>query len=256
MKKEKLLNSIDTYGEPVVGVVTELFLEGTLGAVVPGFTSIYTNLKQKRFEKNINLLMKELEFQIEDINIKFDNMSNSKIESFRNEFSELIIDYISEERDEEKIPFIVNGIKILMDENKQIENTSLYFDVLKDLRKIDILILKRFDYLSEDYGNNDLMEFIEEMNIDYDEYHFIKLKLLRLGLIESSYDSDQKDINEVLLELSKFLKELEKGKKIKLSTKLKNPKFKKQERIKLSKYGRSFINFFIEPSNNINLHNQ
>ena len=41
-----------------------------------------------------------------------------------------------------------------------------------------------------------------------------------------------------------YLKELEKGKKINLPNKIKNIKVKKNETIKLSKFGRSFIDFF------------
>ena len=64
----------------------------------------------------------------------------------------------------------------------------------------------------------------------------------------STYDEDQKEINEIIIELSKFLKELEKGKAKKIQNKLKSPKVKKMERIKLSKFGREFIDFFSENS--------
>ena len=85
---------------------------------------------------------------------------------------------------------------------------------------------------------------LESLHIDFDEFKFIREKLLRNGLLESNFDTEQSDINEVLLELSKYLKEIEKGKKVTLPNKIKNIKVKKTETIKLSKFGRSFIDFF------------
>ena len=248
MDKENKLELIETYGEPAVEIVSELLLEGVAGAIIPGFTSVVMNVKQKRYERNINRLLAELQNKIETMSIKFDEISEERRDNFSNEFSELIIDYISEERDEEKIEFIVNGITNLIDDNRAIDNTSLYFDALKSLRKIDILVLKQFDYNTPEYFENNFSEFLEKCSISLDEYKFIKEKLLRSGLLISTYDENQKEINEIIIELSKFLKELEKGKANKISNKLKSPKVKKMERIKLSKFGREFIDFFSENS--------
>jgi|LGVF01.2.fsa_nt_gb hypothetical protein len=112
MNKKKL---VETYGEPAVEVVSELLLEGVAGAIIPGFTSVVMNVKQKRYERNINRLLAELQTKFDRMSLRFD------------EVSELIIDYISEERDEDKIEYIVNGITNLIDDNKAIDNTSLYF---------------------------------------------------------------------------------------------------------------------------------
>ncbi|SDY93027.1 hypothetical protein [Tindallia californiensis] len=250
MEKNDRSELIEIYGEPAVKVVSELFLEGMAGAIIPGFTAVISNIKQKRYERNINRLLLELKVQLNDMKLKFDDISEERKIVFSSEFSDMIVDYVSEERDEEKIPYIVNGIKNLINDAKDVDNTALYFDVLKSLRKIDILVLKQYDRNSPEDCESDFQEFLDELSLEYDEYRFIKDKLLRSGLLISSYDKDQKEIYETLLELSKFLKELEKGKAKSVSDKLKKPKIRKNERIRLSQFGRSFIDFFAEnPSN-------
>lgn len=242
--KNKITNITEVFGEPTIEVVSELFLEGTAGALIPGLTSVLGNIRTKRLERNLMLFIKNLQSDIESLNLKYIEISEKSKEKFKEDFSEMIIDYIADERDEEKIKYITNGIKNLLDDNKNFDNTSLYFDTLRNLRSIDILILKKYDYRDQDYFFSNIHEIIEPLNIDFDEFKFIREKLLRNGLLESNFDTEQSDINEVLLELSKYLKEIEKGKKITLPNKIKNIKVKKNETIKLSKFGRTFIDFF------------
>jgi hypothetical protein len=131
---------------------------------------------------------------------------------------------------------------------RQLIIRAFTFDALTSLRKIDILVLKQFDYNSPEYFDLDFNSFLEKCSITHDEYKFIKEKLIRSGLLISTYDEDQKNITEIILELSKFLRELEKETVKKVSSKLKSPKIKKMERIKLSRFGRKFIDFFTENS--------
>lgn len=242
--KQKITNLAETFGEPTIEVVSELFLEGTAGALIPGLTSILGNIRSKRLERNLMIFIKSLQLEIESLKLKFSEISEDSKERFKEEFSEMIIDYIADERDEDKIKYIANGIKSLLDDTKNFDNTSLYFDTLKILRNIDIIVLKNYDYKDSEYFFSNKNEMLESLHIDFDEFKFIREKLLRNGLLESNFDTEQSDINEVLLELSKYLKEIEKGKKVTLPNKIKNIKVKKTETIKLSKFGRSFIDFF------------
>lgn len=242
--RQKITNLAETFGEPTIEVVSELFLEGTAGALIPGLSSVLGNIRNKRLERNLMIFIKSLQSEIESLKLKFSEISENSKERFKEEFSEMIIDYIADERDEDKIKYIANGIKSLLDDTKNFDNTSLYFDTLKNLRNIDILILKKYDYNDQEYFFSNIHEIIEPLHIDFDEFKFIREKLIRNGLLESNFDTEQSDINEVLLEISKYLKEIEKGKKITLPNKIKNIKVKKSETIKLSKFGRSFIDFF------------
>lgn len=241
----KKINSIlETFGEPTIEIVSELFLEGTAGALIPGLTSVLGNIRNKRLERNLMIFINGLQSEIESLKVRFSEISENRKERFKEEFSEMIIDYIADERDENKIKYITNGIRNLLDENKNFDNTSLYFDTLKTLRDIDIIVLKNYDYKDQEYFFSNKSEMLESLHIDFDEFKFIREKLIRNGLLESNFDTEQSDVNEVLLELSKYLKEIEKGKKITLPNKIKNIKVKKSETIKLSKFGRTFIDFF------------
>ena len=51
--KQKINNLVETFGEPTIEVVSELFLEGTAGALIPGLTSVLGNIRTKRLERNL-----------------------------------------------------------------------------------------------------------------------------------------------------------------------------------------------------------
>lgn len=249
--KRKIGDLVEVFGEPAVEIASELIFDGAqivLGTAIPGAASIFMNIKQKRFEKNICKLLADFQNNIDDLQEKFSIMSDVRKNLFKNDLSAIIIDYVSDERDVEKISYIVNGIKNLMDENKNIDNTSLYFDVLKNLRNSDILLLKRYVFGS---GDNDISftDFLQTLGIDYDECNFIKNKLVRNGLLESNYDTEQAKIIDYLYEISKLFTALEKKGQLKLTNSIKRPKFKKIETLRISKLGRAFISFFAEYKN-------
>ncbi len=239
---EKVMEYADTYGEATVEVVSELLLEGVAGALIPGVTSFISAARTRRIEKNMKRFMLRVSQDIDEINSKYSEINALRIDEFRNETSEIILDYISDEREEEKIDFVVKGFRKLLDSENDINNTSLYFDVLKELRYVDILVLKEYDYQDPSYFDNQMNfnDFLEKLNLDYDRHLFIKSKLIRSGLLRSSYDKERKDVLEALIDLSVSLKDPKK----KLSRKVTHPKYKKTERITLSPFGRAFINFF------------
>jgi len=126
----------------------------------------------------------------------------------------------------------------------------LYFDILKELRYIDIIVLKEYDYRSEEYWNNvsSFDDFLKSLNLDMDRYRFIKEKLLRNGLLESSYDKEYKKFLESYLKLVESLKNPKKQ----LDRKVLRPSFKSRETLKLSKLVRAFIDFFANEEDSSN----
>ncbi|QUH26139.1 hypothetical protein HZR23_10590 [Serpentinicella alkaliphila] len=113
MEKNDRFELIEIYGEPAVEVVSELFLEGAAGAIIPGFTAVISNIKQKRYERNINRLLSEFQVQLNDMKLKFDDISEERKIAFSSEFSDMIVDYVSEERDEEKFRILLMASGIL-----------------------------------------------------------------------------------------------------------------------------------------------
>jgi hypothetical protein len=241
-KNKEVKDYIETYGQPTVEIVSGLFVEGFAGALIPGVTSFISAARGRRLEKNMEIFMNQISNDIYELKTLFNELDSKGKENFKNYFSEIILDYISEERDEEKIEFITNGFKKLLDKEFDIKSTSLYFDILKELRYIDIIVLKEYDYRSEEYWSNEnsFDDFLKNLNLDMDRYRFIKEKLLRNGLLESSYDKEYKKFLESYLKLVESLKNPKKQ----LDRKVLRPSFKSRETLKLSKLGRAFIDFF------------
>lgn len=243
-EKKSIKDYVEQYGEPTINIVSDLFVEGTVGALIPGVTSFLFAVRSRRLEDNMNLFIKKISKKIDYLETQYEKLNAEDRKAFKNGFSEIIVDYIAEEREEEKIELLVNGFQKLLEKDYDIQNTSLFFDVLKELRYIDILVLKQYDHLSKEYWDkeNAFREFLESLNLDMDRYKYIKEKLVRSGLLISSYEKEHKYLIEAFLKLSQSLKDSKK----KLDRNVTHPKFKRRERISLSPFGRAFITFFKE----------
>lgn len=96
---DKAKEYLETYGESTVELVTDLFVEGTAGALIPGVTSFIVAARTRRLEKNMQIFMKQISEQVNELSDLYNEMDSEKKQSFKNDFSEIIIDYISEERE-------------------------------------------------------------------------------------------------------------------------------------------------------------
>jgi hypothetical protein len=114
-KNKEVKDYIETYGQPTVEIVSGLFVEGFAGALIPGVTSFISAARGRRLEKNMEIFMNQISNDIYELKTLFNELDSKGKENFKNDFSEIILDYISEERDEEKIEFITNGFKKLLD---------------------------------------------------------------------------------------------------------------------------------------------
>ena len=112
MKKiEDAKDYIETYGQPTVEIVSGLFVEGFAGALILGVTSFISAARGRRLEKNMEIFMNQISNDINELKILYNELDLKSKENFKSDFSEIILDYISEERDEQKIEFITNGLK-------------------------------------------------------------------------------------------------------------------------------------------------
>lgn len=97
---------IDSYGELTVHMISELFIEGVAGAIIPGVTSFIVAARTRRLEKNMKIFMGLISNRIETLEQSFGAMDEEKRVKFKSDFSEVIIDYISDEREEEKLSLL------------------------------------------------------------------------------------------------------------------------------------------------------
>lgn len=247
--KQKVKEIINVGGEGGTSALSEIFLEGALGAAVPGATTIIFSYKQKRMEQNLLRLISELQAKVKEIESNFNKLDMADQELVREFFAGLVCDYVIDEQEEEKIRYIANGFVSLTGKQKlEVDQTIIYLDILKNLRLIDIRIL--FDRVKGFmlYDQN-FQEYLDELGISHDQYSMIKEKLFRLGLLKSSYDDEYKKIVSKVNDLTDYVMSLQKGKPKKLANNFASFKPKDREIIKTSNLGRGFFEYFSGETN-------
>jgi hypothetical protein len=239
--KKRAIDIFEVIAEPTVDVVSSMFLEGIAGTFVPGVASVVLGYKQKRQERMLEKFMEETQARQEELEKKIIQMSEEKMKEFTSKYFGIVTDYVLDEVQEEKIKYIVNGfINLASIEDIKEDFVFSYYDILIDLRVVDLGVLKLYHNYSQGNLEGDFRTVLEEFNLDYDQYKSIQNKLLRMGLLISNNETNERD-NQ--LKIQKYLEQLEKGKKVKLGN-LKN--ISSNDSFKLSPFGRQFMNFFVE----------
>lgn len=240
--KKKMQDVVDVSAEGTTSIVGGI-VEGLFGQFVPGLTTIYFSLKQKRFEKNMKRFQEEVKAREAEIKEKLEEkISKEEFEKI----VEIILDYVGIESQEDKIKFIVNGLVNLAGHEEAKEDfVLLFYDTLRDMRLVDIAVL-RFYYdldTSLDQGNRkSFLNLIEELGITEQQYDAIKEKLSRMGLLQTKRDKEMDRLYQNVMEIESYLEKLSKGKKARLSTK----KLPKVNSYSITKFGRDFVRFFTE----------
>ncbi|WP_100334131.1 hypothetical protein [Bacillus alkalisoli] len=242
---EKAKEIIEVGAEGGVSTISEVFLEGVIGAAVPGATNVILNYKQKRMEENLLIFITELQERVSVIEENYLAMTSENrllIEEF---FAGLICDYVIDEQEAEKIRYIANGfVSLTGQETLMEEQTILYLDILKNLRLIDLKIL--FDKEKKILHDGNFSEYLDVLGIDVDYYRVTREKLLRQGLFKSSYDDEYQRLVKKVNDLTDWTMSVQKGKPNRLASNFASFKPKERENISLSDLGRSFIEFFSE----------
>lgn len=110
----------------------------TVSSLVPGLSGAYAGYKRAIFERNISRLAEELKNQFSNLQHHLE----AKDEEQKGKIDELfsyIMDYVVDEKQEEKIKYMVNGfVNITMHETVTDDFVLTYYDVLRELRMVDI----------------------------------------------------------------------------------------------------------------------
>lgn len=230
-------------------------------SMIPAVGPAITSFRNNKRMKNTELLLKELNKRQEDLQRKFEDQSQSNKEILDDIF-EMVIEKISHTMQEEKIRYMVNGYSDLLElENPSFDTAYLYFDTLDKLTILDIETLKLSYPLSSEMQNSGewpstFSDILEKFDIDYSQYTAVRENLYRFGLLENDYDDKlDKDLENII----KAIKDIrgvteslvdawssKKTPKIKKLSSKSQVKLKAKDRLKISKFGRNFISFFIE----------
>lgn len=200
---------------------------------------------------NLNTMLNLLNERVDEIKSLFEKQSieNKKV---LDDIFNMVIEKIGDTYQDEKIQYMINGyVELLAVENPSFDTAYLYFDTLDRLTILDLAVLK----LSYGLDGKNYMDILEEFDIDISQYRAIRENLYRMGLLEaisdSTVESDLKQMSGAIDELKAVLSDVVKNlssskvKSIKKFTSKSTVKIKSKNRLKISKFGRDFVNFFL-----------
>ena len=226
--------------EMLKGTVLEA-ATGAVSALSPRIGGVMIAYKQKRWERNWEQYISLIAEHQEELNTRLGKLEAKQQEEVKDIYFPLVSDYVGNEKQIEKIKFIVNGfINLTAGINMQEDTTIMYYDTLEQLSLLDLRILKLYNhrYLNEE-KDDDIYSVMRDYQIDATQVSLIKEKLLREGLLLSQNDEKmEENINNV----SEFVEGLSKNKK---NLKLKRMnRISRSESYKITSYGRKFLNYF------------
>ncbi len=243
---EKFKQQWDNIASPAIGptfdLVCELAFDGAIGAVVPGVGNIMLAYKQQRAENNILNFINQIIARQNELNEKLEGLENDKLRTIQKHYFGIVSDYVLDVKQQEKIKYLVNGYINLAGEKETKEDVIiLYYDTLDELSLLDIRILKLYGdiIVLGDKRSDSAYDVIRDYGIDEGQYRMVQEKLVRLGLL---IDKNEEKLEKNLKNMADYIENLAKGKKVRFKyDKLYNSKL-----YHITKYGRSFINFFME----------
>jgi len=222
-------------------------------SLVPGISGAVQSYKRARFERNIKTFTEELHTKIEDIRLNLELKTSVQKEQIDKLF-QYVLDYVIDEQQEEKIQYMVKGF-VNITEHDHVSNDFVltYYDVLKELRMVDISVLRLMyvsRYAVDQESKETFHEIMDRHGISYEQYEAVRRNLLRIGVLTTRTDlkitDDLKEISKTFKELYSFLDKLANPKFKRSLPKLKEPKFQSKENFEISKFGRDFVEFFLE----------
>ena len=229
-----------------------------IGSMIPGIGSAISSYRTQKQLNNLNILIMELEKKIEEIRTNFENQTQENKKTLDAIF-EIVIYKATNTNQDEKIKYMVHGFTTLTaTQNVSYDISYLFYDVIDRMTVLDIATLKisyPFFWGAEQNNGKSFNDIMDEFGIDYYQYNSVRDNLYRMGLLENQYDDVlEKDldllvnrvnnINEVVISIQEALGNPKKKMK-KLNNNSKS-KLKAKDRLKISKFGKEFIEFFIE----------
>lgn len=242
----------DAVKEHISSTILDILVDSA-SSFIPGLSGAVAGYKRARFERNITVFSNELVSKIDEIRSNLEK----KTEAQRKELDKLftyVMDYVIEEPQEEKIEFMVNGF-VSLTEHEQITDDFVltYYDVLRELRMVDLSVLRLMYssayFLGEDENRETYLDIMERHGLSYEQYESVRRNIQRLGLLNTKADinivKDLKEITSSFKELYKYLEKLTNPKHNGRLPKLKEPKLKSTDNLQITKFGRDFVGFFM-----------
>ena len=245
----------DIAKESLTSLLGEILVD-TASSLIPGVSGAVQGYKRARFEKNITTFTGELHSKIEVIRVNLESKTDEQKEKIDQLFN-YVMDYVIDEQQEEKIQYMVNGFVNITEHDHVTEDFILtYYDVLRELRMVDISVLRLMSTTRFTNNQETRITFQDVMTthgISYEQYEAVRRNLLRIGLLTTKTDlnitDDLKEISKKFKEIYTYLDKLANPKSKGSLPKLNEPKLRSKDNFEMSKFGRDFVQFFLELEN-------
>lgn len=221
-------------------VVATVCLDGVAGAVVPGVGNMLLAYQQKQQEKRFSQALVELKSRQEEIDSILKNYEE-ELKPLIERMLDIYFQYSLKNSQEEKVKYLGNGYVNSISVERPQEDVILgFYDTLDQVNILDIRVLKL--YCGDVFEVSDNYEKVmEDFGIDYSQYKMIRLKLERLGLLESKNDIKQDENIGYIID---YLNAQSKNKISDAKRALgKMKKIPNGEMFKVTKYGINFMRF-------------
>ncbi|GAA0348524.1 hypothetical protein GCM10008931_44740 [Oceanobacillus oncorhynchi subsp. oncorhynchi] len=238
--------------ESITDLAGELMVDG-ISSFIPGVSGAVSSYKRIRAEKNLTKLVYHLHNNHDKL---IENLSKQTDENREklDELLQFVLEIAIDEYQDEKIEYMVNGY-INLTEHEEITSdfVMLYYDMLKQLRMVDIAVLRlyfRKTYLYDSKENHETFQHVmEKHGMSYEQYNSVRETLKRNGLLEleikDDVDDDMSKLEDGINKVVNYIEHINSKRKSR-PPKISNVKIKQKskERVKLSKFGRDFYEFF------------
>ncbi len=221
---------------------------------IPVLGNAISTFKLTRSIKNLELLVAELQDDFAALKRNLNVMSIEVKRDIDSVFT-YMLEKTVEEKQEEKIKYFASSFVRLSEfQSIDVDISYIYYDTLSTLTALDLKVLFEMQRGFSYYYLNP--EETTSIDISPEQLRAVKSNLERMGLIENQFILDVgKDIEKINVAISEYRdaiievqERLEKPKTrihpIKSRTKSKVPKLKARNKLVLSNFGKSMIDFF------------
>ncbi|TKN40532.1 hypothetical protein [Enterococcus faecium] len=227
-------------------------------SLIPGIGGAITEFRTSKKIRNLEVMVQVINKRNEELKEKFEKQTLENKEILDNIF-EMVMQKIESTNQSEKIEFMINGYSEFLNlDNPSFDVAYLYFDTLDKLTILDISVLKlsyKTNTLDDIDGYSSYTELLEAFDINYNQYVAVRENLYRLGLMQNEYDNKLvKDIKNLQVAIDEIRNSTEsilnslsgkRNQKLKKLTVKSKISLKAKDKLKISKFGRDFIRFFI-----------
>lgn len=131
-------------GNEAVSTTIQTLAGGVIGAVAPGVFSMGLTFQQKRFERNVTKLLKELINHTALLEERLNRLEPEVREKFtQGPYRDVLLDNIVSENQEQKVQDNINGfINLMCVDNPNDDIVFTFFNTLAQMNELDIRVLR------------------------------------------------------------------------------------------------------------------